>query len=106
MRSGKMRCPACGDEFPRFSSLKLSPLKPVECGNCGAGVKRKGRLAPLMIAVVGILIFGYIQSVVPLETAGKILLLVGVLAVALLIDEATAKLEVVTQPTRRVGPGD
>lgn len=102
----KMKCPSCGGEFARFTSLRLSPFKPIDCPTCGAGVKRKNKLVPLLIALTGILAFGYVQSVVPLEPAGNILLLFGILAAALLIDEATAKLEVATPPTRWSGPDD
>lgn len=97
----KMTCPHCGNAFPRFSSFKLSPFKPLECGHCGAGVKRKGKLVPLVLAVVGILGFGYLQSVVALTTVGNLLLLLAIVGIVLVIDESTVELEVVAKPADR-----
>lgn len=96
----RMTCPHCGGAFPHFSSMRLSPFRPLECGRCGAGVKRKGKLVPLALAVVGILAFGYVQSVVSLTSVGKILLLLAIVGVVLVIDESTVQLEVVAEPAR------
>lgn len=87
-----MSCPCCGYEFPRYASLKLSPFTVIGCKQCGAALKRVNKLVPLLLAVGGILAFGFIQSEVDLSTVAKMVILGAIIWIVLLIDEATAKL--------------
>ncbi|MBO6521479.1 MAG: hypothetical protein JJ900_11245 [Rhodospirillales bacterium] len=92
LRIPKMTCPCCGHEFARYSSLRLSPFTVIQCRNCGAALKRTNKLMPLLLALGGVFAFGLAQTQFSLTTGGKMVVLGLVIWVALLVDEATAKL--------------
>ncbi len=90
-----MKCPNCQRPFPPFTSWKMNHLNPLTCKQCGTRAKRLGRLQPLLIAVCGIIIYGFALEFMPLSTAGKLFVLGVVLFGAMWIDERTLKLTAV-----------
>ena len=89
-----MQCPDCGHGFPAFSSWKMTHLNPLQCKECGTRVAREGRLQPLLIAVGGIVVYGFIMELMPLSTVGKLFMLGVVVFGAMWLDERTLKLKV------------
>ncbi len=93
-----MNCPTCGQAFKPFTSWRMTPMNPLACGQCQTRVVRDGRLQPLLIAVGGIIAYGFALEFMPLSGVGKIMVLGIVLAVAMRIDERTLTLKVFAPP--------
>lgn len=91
----RMRCPNCAEAFPRYSSLRLSPFTIILCKHCGAQLKRVNKLLPLALALGGLAAFYWVQTTYPLSGIEKAAILGAIVWVALVLDEATAKLAVV-----------
>jgi len=70
-------------------------MNPLACKECGTRVTRDGRLQPLLIAVGGIVVYGFLMEFMPLNTVGKLFMLGVVVFGAMWLDERTLKLKVV-----------
>ena len=85
-----------------FTSWRMTPINPLTCANCGTRVVRQGRLQPLLIAVGGIVVYGFLLEMLPLNDVGRIIMLGIVLIGAMWLDERLLTLAKFRAPP----PGD
>jgi len=78
----------------------LALQRPLICGNCGTESLRAGKYIPAMIAVAALLLFHQMTGMYAFTFIGTALLLVAIVFLAMMIDEATIRLV-----PRRTRPG-
>lgn len=93
-----MKCPNCEYKWPRYTSWKYNTLKGVTCPKCATVSVREGKFQPMLIAIIGICLYGYLYGTFNFTFVGQMLVLFLVLLFAMWIDERWIKLVPKTPP--------